>query len=64
MTALTANQIEEGEKCDQCDRHYLDVYSVPDGVWALIHDRAPAGLLCPTCALDRVARLYLDKGET
>lgn len=43
------------EPCDQCGRFYATVYHLPDEVWALIHDRAPGGLLCPGCADRRAA---------
>lgn len=47
------------EHCDECGRQYCDVYYLPDSIWARIHERAPGGLLCPTCALARVAGLVL-----
>ncbi len=49
----------ECEHCDECGRAYCDVYDLPDALWALIHERAPAGLLCPTCALRRLGALRL-----
>jgi hypothetical protein len=43
----------EGEHCDDCGNQYEDVYWIDDDLWALLHERAPAGLLCPSCAIRR-----------
>jgi len=52
----------DGEHCQACGRGYDDVYSVPDAVWERISPKQVdgfkgGGLLCPTCALERVCRL-------
>jgi hypothetical protein len=40
----------DSERCEDCGSFYDVTYHIPDEVWALIHERAPAGLLCPFCA--------------
>ncbi len=44
---------QEGEHCDDCGSAYSDVYRVDEDLWALLHERAPAGLLCPSCLVRR-----------
>ena len=41
------------EHCDDCGRAYEDVYWLDDDLWALLHERAPGGLLCPSCVVRR-----------
>ena len=48
----------EGEHCHACHRPYTDVYWLPDPAWqaiTLTPSNPTAGLLCPTCALQRLA---------
>jgi hypothetical protein len=48
----------EGEHCQECGCAYDEVYLLPDEIWAKISPKpAPAGLLCPVCALNRVVHL-------
>lgn len=49
----------EGERCDQCGARYLEVYWLPDSWWHMICPRAPAGLLCPLCALEKLRKMKL-----
>jgi len=45
-----------GEVCQECGHAYDYVYSVPYEIWARISPKpAPAGLLCPVCALNKIA---------
>ena len=46
-----------GEHCDDCGRAYSDVYWLDDDLWMLLHERAPAGLLCPSCVVRRALNL-------
>ena len=59
----------DGEKCDDCGRHYSLVYRVPDHVWEKIAPKPVegfkgGGLLCPDCAARRATDfgivLYFD----
>ncbi len=66
LDIATQPQQDDGEKCNDCGKIYLDVYATPDDVWKQIHERAPAGLLCPTCAWIRFtikAQGQLPTGE-
>lgn len=53
---------QEHEHCDACGRGYEHVYHVPDWMWAKLHERAPAGLLCPCCAVMRAYRVGMQFG--
>jgi hypothetical protein len=53
MRSVPLNRTVTGERCDDCGNRYDDVYWIDDDLWALIHERAPAGLLCPSCAVRR-----------
>jgi len=63
--AVAVMEVEEGEHCQVCGRAYSDVYSLPDKLWEKITPKlAPAGLLCPTCALSRLANVVIGDGAT
>jgi hypothetical protein len=49
---------EIGYPCQACERHYVTDMLVPDDVWEVIKPEGcdiGAGLLCPTCIMDRAA---------
>lgn len=46
----------ESERCEDCDSPYDDVYWLDQDLWDLIHERSPAGTLCPSCAVRRAMK--------
>lgn len=61
MTTSNPDDIyEDSETCDDCGRGYGRlIWTAPDELWALLHERAPGGLLCPGCFSDRARALGL-----
>lgn len=57
-----------GEKCMNCGKRYLTVYTLSDELWKKITDKNDgSGLLCPSC-IDVIARekginLYWEAAE-
>lgn len=64
MPEPRSEQEWDGEHCQVCGKGYDTVYWLPDDWWALITpkpDQPGAGLLCPDCALLRLALLRLAR---
>lgn len=51
------------ETCNDCHQPYADVYWIDDELWARLHERAPAGLLCPSCLVRRALAKGRDEAE-
>ncbi len=62
VEAWEASPAEAEGGCLDCGRHYGDLYGFPDlnvsdEVWAILcPERAPGGLLCPSCMCARAYR--------